>query len=159
MFTQDDSAKSYTVIQRAAKHFLEKCLYSSIPIRGAISVGSFVRGHDNRSLMGRAFVDAHVFGEDQDWIGLILTPDAIRKARSYGLEPTHHDFIFSADIPMRDFCSTDVLAYRFQNGSANFSSPLLSFLEGMKHKAGTSHSGKHERTIEFIKKHYRYVAA
>jgi len=159
MFTPDDTAKSYAVIQQAAKHFIESCLYSSIPIRGAISVGPFIRGHDNRSLIGRAFVDAHLFGEDQDWLGLVLTPTAIQKARSYGLEPKHHDFIFSAAIPMRTYSSTEVLAYRFQNGTANFSSPLLPHLESMRQKAGASHFGKYDRTIEFIKQHYRYVEA
>jgi len=159
MFTPDKTPKSYTVIQQAAKHFIERCLYSSIPIRGAISVGAFVRGHDNRSLIGRAFVDAHLFGEDQDWLGLILTPTAIQMAASYGLKPQHHDFIASAEIPMRKCRENQVMAYRFQNGAANFSSPLLPILESMKQRAGAAHFGKYERTIEFIKKHYRYVEA
>lgn len=157
MFTPDDSAQSYTLIQQAAKHFIEECIYSNVPIRGAVSVGSLIRGHDNRSLLGRAFIDAHVFGEDQNWLGLILTPDAIRKAKGYGLEPTHHDFISSGEIPMRKYGAEMVVAYRFQNGSANYSSPLLLHLESMKQGAGHEHSGKYERTIAFIKKHYRYV--
>lgn len=157
MFTPDDSATSYTVIQQAAKHFIEECIYSSIPIRGAISVGSLIRGHDNRSLLGKAFIDVHMFGEDQDWLGLILTPEAIRKTKSYGLDPTHHDFISSDQIPMRKCRNEGVLAYRFQNGRANFPSPLLAYLENMKQKAGPKHYLKYERTIAFIKKHYRCI--
>jgi hypothetical protein len=156
MFCPDDTAKSYAIIQQAAKHFIEECLYSSIPIRGAVSVGTFVRSNDNRALMGRAFIDAHVYGDDQDWLGLLLTPDAIAKARSYGLEPTRHDFVSSPEIPMRKCRSENVLAYRFQNGTANYSSPLLTPLENMKQKAGAGHSDKYKRTIEFIKNNYRY---
>jgi hypothetical protein len=155
MYTPDDSARSYAVIQQAAKHFIEECLYSSIPIRGAVSVGTFVRSHDGRALMGSAFVDAHIYGDDQDWLGLILTPSAIKKAKSYGLEPSHHDFVFSNEIPMRKYIESEVAAYRFQNGSDNFSSPLLPILKNMKHKAGTAHHAKYDRTIDFIKKHYR----
>jgi len=157
MFTPDDTAKSYTVIQQAARHFIDECLYSSIPMRGAVSVGTLIRSHDNRALMGRAFIDAHVYGEDQDWLGLLLTPDAITKARSYGLEPTRHDFISSDEIPMRKCSAKNVLAYRFQNGRSSFPSPLLTLLENMRQEAGAAHSLKYERTIEFITKHYRYV--
>ena len=77
MFSDDDSASSYRVIQYAAKHFIEECLYSGVPIRGAISVGSLVTSDDNRSIMGEAFIDAYVTGEDQDWIGLLLSERAI----------------------------------------------------------------------------------
>lgn len=159
MFSPDDSAKSYTVIQQAAKHFIEKCLYSKIPIRGAVSVGTLIRSSDNRTLMGKACIDAYIHGEDQDWLGLILTPNAIKKVRSYGLEPTHHDFISSNEIPMRKYCDKEVLAYRFQNGSSNYSSPLLPLLESMKQAAGLQHFAKYERTIAFIKKHYRYLSS
>ena len=155
MYTPDDSPRSYAVIQQAAKHFFEECLYSSIPIRGAVSVGTFVRSHDGMALMGGAFIDAHTYGDDQDWLGLILTPSAIEKAKSYGLDPSRHDFVFSTDIPMRKCKESEVAAYRLQNGSANYSSPLLPILENMKHKAGSAHHAKYDRTIDFIKKHYR----
>jgi hypothetical protein len=157
MFTPDNSAKCYSVIQQAAKHFIEKCLYSSIPIRGAVSVGSFISSHDNRSLMGRAFIDAFVCGEDQDWLGLLLTPQAVAKARSFGLEPSRHDFVVSPNIPMRKCAPTEVMAYRFQNGSANFDSPLIPVLEDMMRRSDTTHHPKYQCTIDFIKAHYRYL--
>ena len=157
MYTPNDSARSYAVIQQAAKHFIDNCLYSSIPIRGAISVGTFIRSHDGRALMGRAFIDAHVYGDDQDWLGLLLTPTAIARARAYGLEPTHHDFVSSDEIPMRRCNAKEVVAYRFQNGRDNFSSPLLPLLENMRQQAGIEHRRKYERTIEFIKGHHRAI--
>ena len=155
MYSRDDSASSYSVIQQAAKHFMEGCLYSSIPLRGALSCGSLIRSADNRVLMGKAFVDAHLYGEDQDWIGFVLTPAAIGKVRSYGLEPKHHDFVASEAIPMRRYKTSNVLAYRFQNGAANFASPFLPVLEGLKNVAGEENEAKYDRTIAFIQKHYR----
>lgn len=157
LYTPDDSSRSYAVIQQAAKHFIDECLYSSIPIRGAISVGTFIRSHDGRALMGRAFIDAHVYGDDQDWLGLILTPAAISKAITYGLDPIRHDFVSSKEIPMRKYKANEVLAYRFQNGSDNFSSPLLPLLESMQQKADIKHRCKYARTIDFIKKHHRSI--
>lgn len=157
MFSPDDSAKSYTVIQQAAKHFIEKCIYSQVPIRGALSVGSFIRSEDNRSLMGNGFIDAFIYGEDQNWLGFLLTPKAIKKVRSYGLEPSRHDFVCSDEVPMRKCNATEVMAYRFQNGAANFSSPLLSMLGAMKSKSGEEYRVKYEKTMNFIEKYYRYI--
>ncbi len=158
IFTNDDQGRSYSLIEGASKHFIEKCLYSSIPIRGAISVGSLATSDDNRSVMGKAFIDAFVTCEDQDWLGLLLTAQAISKARNLGLEPARHDFVTSPNIPMRKCAASDVMAYRFQNGSANFSSPLIPCLESMKQQAGAAHEHKYQRTVDFIKAHYRRIS-
>lgn len=157
MFTPDDSARAYTVIEFAAKYFMDKCLYTRIPLRGAISVGSFTRSHDNRAFMGRAFIDACEYAQDQDWIGLILTPTAIKKAKSYDLDPTHHDFVESGEIPMRKFTNDNIVAYRFQNGAANYSSPLIPMLRDMKLQSDEKYRYKYERTEDFIQKHYQFM--
>jgi hypothetical protein len=156
-FTSDDSARSYAVLQQAAKRFITECTYSKIPIRGGISVGHITRSKDNRSFMGKAFIDAFVYAEDQDWIGLLLTPTAIEKAKSYGLFPERHDFVKSSRIPMRKCQNAEVMAYRFQNGSANFSSPLITMLSQMRHSSGEKHHHKYDGTIQFIEENYRYI--
>ena len=107
--------------------------------------------------MGEAFIDAFVTGKDQDWLGLLLTARAISKARSLGLEPARHDFVASVNIPMRECRTGEVMAYRFQNGSANFESPLVSILKSMKQSAGEKHGPKYQRTIEFINAHSRRI--
>lgn len=157
LFSKDDSDRSYSVLQQAAKQFITECTFSKVPIRGAISVGHITRSKDNRSFMGKAFIDAFVFAEDQDWIGLILTPTAIMKANTYGLFPERHDFVKSGSIPMRKCAGTGVMAYRFQNGSANFASPLLTMLGQMKHSAAEEHHKKYEGTMRFIEENYRYI--
>jgi hypothetical protein len=157
LFTTDDSSASYRLIQFAAKHFIEECLYSGVPIRGAISVGSIVTSDDNRSIMGEAFIDAFVTGEDQNWIGLLLSARAISRVRSLGLDPARHDFVSSPSIPMRKLKADDVMAYRFQNGAANYESPLLHTLASMKQGADSRNVGKYDRTCEFIKCHYSRI--
>lgn len=157
LFTADDSPRSYCVIEFAAKKFITHCFYSRIPIRGAISVGSFMRSQDNRSFIGKAFLDAYRYGEDQDWLGLLMTPKAIAKAESYELYPARHDFVKSDKIPMRKLPNNDVLAYRFQNGETNFSCPVLPMLRDMKLLSDEVYRGKYERTEQFIDDHYRWL--
>jgi len=156
MFTSDDSALGYTIIEVAAKYFIGKCLYSRIPLRGAISVGSFTRSYDDRAFMGRAIIEAFKYAEDQDWIGLILTPTAIKKIESYGLNLIY-DFISSDEIPMRKYKDERIYAYRFQNGASNMLSPLIPVLCEMKSQAGQEHKSKYEKTEKFIQKYYQRI--
>lgn len=156
MFCSDDSARSYVTIQSAAKSFMDRCISSQIPLRGAITVGPFIRSRDKRSFIGRGFLEAFEYAEDQDWIGLILTPGAIKKVESYGLSLLY-DFVRSDEIPMRKMRGQDVLAYRFQNGAANFPCPLLLMLKDMKMTSHEQHHGKYDRTVEFIEKHYQWL--
>lgn len=182
MFTSDDTAEGYDVIEKAAKYFMEKCLYVRIPLRGAISVGSFTMSYDNRAFMGKAAVEAFEYAEDQNWIGLILTPTAIKKIESYNLDLIN-DFIPSTptpksksflkllmqmlgylkrhvaydEIPMRKFRHEKVYAYRFQNGASNMSNRFLPALQDMKSQADDKYKSKYERTEKFIQKYYQQL--
>jgi hypothetical protein len=156
IFTPDDTSTSYCVIQSAAKRFIENCISSYVPIRGAISVGPFMRTEDNRSFIGKAFLDAYEYSGDQDWLGLLLTPTAIKKVEAYGLSLIY-DFILSEDIPMRKFSNKDVMAYRFQNGAANIPSIFLPKLREMKSISDEKHGHKYERAIQWIEKNYRWL--
>jgi hypothetical protein len=157
MYTSDDSAESYIVIQYASKYFIEKCIYSRVPIRGAISFGVLYHTEDNRSFIGTAFLEAFEYAEDQDWIGLLITPSAVKKAESLGMYPTRHDFVQSNEIPLRKCNRQNVLAYRFQNGAANFPSPLIPILCDMKGVSKDIYRRKYENTEKFIQRNYRYV--
>jgi len=156
MFTCDDSARAYTVVQFAAKYFMDKCLSTCIPLRGAISVGPFTRSRDNRAFMGKAFIEAFQYAEDQDWIGLILTPTAIKMIESYGLNLIY-DFVASDRIPMRKYNPKEVRAYRFQNGAANYPCPLLPGLRSMRLQSEEVYRSKYERTEKFIEEHYSWL--
>ena len=125
------------------EEFYNTCIYKRLPIRGAISHGELIFGHDNKILMGKAFLESYEYGEDQNWIGLILTPSASMKLKSINLDPLRHGFI-NRDIPLRKFSIFDenVYAYRFIK------------LKEMLQKASGKEKVKYLNTIKFIDKHY-----
>ncbi len=127
--------QSYGWFLSTCKNLIDKSIYIQLPLRGAISTGSTFTSTDPPVVLGPAFVEAHEYCEDQDWIGLLLTPSAISELRKKNLEPLRHDFVSDKQIPLRVKSSTEVVAYRFQNGSANFDSPFLSRLHQMKRSA------------------------
>ncbi len=156
IFTESLEPPSYPWFLLQCIHTIERSIEVRLPLRGAISVGIAYTSTVPPIVLGEAFIEAYEYSEDQDWIGLLLTPSATRKLREAGLEPLHHDFV-NDEIPLREMPKENVLAYRFQNGSANFDSYLLPYLQEMHQLAPEAAKGKYKRTMDFIKKHYRYI--
>jgi hypothetical protein len=155
-YSRSNEDRNYPGIIQTSKHFMERCLSKGVALRGAISFGQISVGHDKRGLIGNAFLDSHLYGEDQNWLGLILTPSASRKVKGMGLNPAHHGFV-NRDIPLRRYSIFDdeVFAYTFCRGVANFQNPLLSKLSEMLHLSPKSEKIKYENTIKFIRKYDR----
>ncbi|MGP8153275.1 MAG: hypothetical protein ACLQBQ_03900 [Smithella sp.] len=155
IYSKSDKVNDYPGFIRIAKNFIVKCIYKKLPIRGAVAFGEITLGHDNKIVMGKAFLESYVYGEDQNWLGLILTPSASIKLKEEGLDPIHHGFV-NQDIPLRKYSIFDerVYAYKFINGSTNYKCPLLPALEEMRHRAPIKEKVKYENTIRFIEKHY-----
>jgi hypothetical protein len=57
-------------------------------LRGALTVGDFYADRNSNIYLGEALVDAHNFTEKQDWIGLVLTPNAHAKLVASGCKPS-----------------------------------------------------------------------
>ena len=155
IYSKSTETTGYPELVRASKNFINTCIYKRLPIRGAISHGELILGHDNKILMGKAFLESYEYGEDQNWIGLLLSPSASMKLKSINLDPIRHGFI-NHDIPLRRFSIFDknVYAYRFINGSTNYTCPLLPVLNEMLQKAPDKEKVKYMNTIRFIEKYY-----
>lgn len=109
-------------------------------------------GYGGKIIIGLAALEAYEYCNDQDWIGLILTPSASQKLIAENIPPWRQYFI-NQDIPMRSLSSHDVYAHKFINGSANYESPLVSRLAEMKHFTPDKHKEKYQKTIDFIRKY------
>ena len=158
IFAPDREARSYGWFLLQCKNLMNGSITIKLPLRGAISVGTAFFSIFPPMIIGPSAIEARKYCEDQNWIGLLLTPSATGELRRLRLEPLHHDFV-SDDIPLRKMSADNVLAYRFQNGMSSFESPLLSSLQEMKHFAPDKDKEKYDRTMAFIKKHYRYIGS
>src|SRR5450759_1695546 len=77
----DLEPNSYPWFLRACKNLIDKSIYIELPLRGAISVGSIFIAMNHPVLLGSSFVEAYEYCEDQNWIGLLLTPSATSALR------------------------------------------------------------------------------
>ena len=156
LFTQNMKIESYPWFLLQCEQLIIKSICVELPLRGAMSFGTAYINKNPIMIMGEPFVEAFEYAEDQDWIGLLLTPSATKKVRENGLEPQHHHYIES-DIPLRQKEKNNVLAFRFQKGSANFKCPYIPFLKSMKSRAPDSSKHKYQRTIDFITTNYKWI--
>lgn len=155
IFSKNDKINDYPALISVSKSFINSCTYIRLPVRGAISFGSVQFGHQKKIIIGKAFLEAHEYSEDQNWIGLILTPSATKELNLHNLNPNRHGFV-NKDIPLRKYSDNKekVYAYRFINGSTNFECTLLPALNEMLHFAPENQKEKYSNTINFIKKYY-----
>jgi hypothetical protein len=65
---------------------MNKSIAVSLPLRGAISVGTAFISISPPMIIGPSFIEAHEYCEDQNWIGLLLTPSATTRLRKVGLD-------------------------------------------------------------------------
>jgi len=156
IYSKSKKIHDYALLIRACKNFINNCIKKRLPVRGAISYGEIIFGHNRKIIIGSAFLESYVYGEDQNWIGLILTPSASSRVIEENSSPARHGFI-NRDIPMRKFSIFEdkIYAYRFiNNGSTNYECPLLPILNEMLQKAPQREKVKYVNTIKFIEKHY-----
>lgn len=158
LYSKSGENRDYPGLIHAATHFMEKCIYKGTALRGAIAYGEISVSCGKRIMLGSAFLDSHQCCEDQNWLGLVLTPTASDRLIKADLNPVRHGFRL-VEIPRQKCAETarSAYAYSFCRGATNFACPLLPKLREMQHFSPEKAKVKYENTIQFVKKHWRMI--
>jgi hypothetical protein len=84
-YSTDDEKQSFPSFEEISRSFIYRLTERGIPVRGAMSFGKFYANKENNIFFGPALVEAYKYGEQQDWIGFILTPSAVSQMEKIGL--------------------------------------------------------------------------
>jgi hypothetical protein len=78
--TGKDVDSFQSLIQRCS-HVLGLMLDKEIALRGAVAYGDYIREKNSGGVFvaGKAIIDAYNFEQQQDWVGIMLAPSAIRQ--------------------------------------------------------------------------------
>jgi len=79
LYSPDNTGTSFTQIESTTRWFMYYLIDAGVPVRGAISYGDFYANKETNIFFGPAFIEAYYYGENQDWIGFVLTPSAVRQ--------------------------------------------------------------------------------
>lgn len=96
-YIPDDSATSFHGIENTCESFFYRMIHSCIPVRGCLTIGDFYEDASDDVLVGPALIDAYRCAECQDWLGFVLSPDAVRRRGQYGIR---RDCYREYDVPV-----------------------------------------------------------
>jgi len=97
-YTPDDSERSFAGIERACQFFFYRMIKSRMPVRGCLTIGDFYEDTSDDVLVGPALIEAYKLAEGQDWLGFVLSPDAVRRRDQYG---SPKDCYREYDVPVK----------------------------------------------------------
>lgn len=101
LYSPDDTILSFTAIDRRTRAFVEFLVSEGIPVRGAISCDDLYADKQNDILFGKALLEAHHYGENQNWIGLILTPSSVKRLATIGFPAERRSDYACWNIPYK----------------------------------------------------------
>ena len=84
LYSPDNTASSFAAIEAITRWFTYWLIYFGIPVRGAMSYGDFYAYKESNIFFGPALIEAYRYGENQDWIGFVLTPSAVNQIAAIG---------------------------------------------------------------------------
>ena len=131
------------------KLFFQKLILQQIPVRGALSVGKLYTQKKKNIILGEALIEAYEYGENQKWLGFLLTPSVFRHLQNGSLRIDRRLHYRKVDIPgvITHPNPKNVYAFAFNNGTVNGKNPYLNAVLAMKEKSGKAYESKYKNTV------------
>jgi hypothetical protein len=162
LFTEDGSAESFAAIEMVCRWFVFSLLRARIPVRGSLAIGNFYADSEHGVYLGEALVEAHDWGENQDWLGYLLTPSATRTLEELGL-PIHerlnyrkYEVPLKRSHPQAEQVAACVVGNWILSGGVR--NPLIERLQEMQKQQNDERIiQKYLRTISFLEKYQAHL--
>ena len=163
IFSEEDSAESFAEIEMVCRWFVFSLIRKNIPVRGSLSCGQFYVDMGSSLFLGEALLEAYEWGENQDWLGMLLCPTTVRKLEDFGLPVAERLNYAKYDVPFKKepkTGSSEIAAcilgewMQLSNGE---NALLKNFREMLSQQTDFRVIAKYKRTIEFIEKNHRTI--
>lgn len=162
LYSLDDSASSFAAIEATTRWFVYFLVSAGIPVRGAMSCADFYADKQNNVFFGKALIEAHHYGENQNWIGFVLSPSCVEQMATIGFPADQRLNYAYWNIPykrMDKTLPTSLPAY-ILGGSEEISGRnqcLDKLCEMRARLKGSDHIAKYENAISFIEANKRKI--
>jgi len=155
IFSQGSTEGEFAIIEQVSRLFFQKLILNNIPVRGSLTVGPLYTQQKKNIFLGEALIDAYEYGENQNWLGFILTPSVYEHLNGGSLQLEQRTHYRPVEIPdvINHKKPNNVYAFSFNNGQVNGINPYLQAILIMKENAGEKYSTKYENTEKFIRKY------
>ena len=156
IYSKTDSLEDFARLESAARVFFQLLILKKIPVRGCISHGGLYSQARKNIFVGPALLEAHLYGEALDWIGLCLAPSVEKKLENDLLldERLNYGKIYDRSV-LRRLGDQYLFAFSFNNMTVNGNNPYEDSLEAMKSASPEDVHGKYENSLEFLRRYRR----
>ena len=151
IYSSDDTTRDFALIEHVSRLFFQKLILIHIPVRGSLTIGPLYTQKKKNIFLGEALIDAYEYGEEQNWLGFVLTPSVYEHLKD-DLPLEQRLCYRRVEIPgvITHTKSDNVFAFAFNNGQVNGRNPYLQAIQSMKVNAGKEYATKYENTEKFI---------
>lgn len=155
IYSQSESEREFALIEQASRLFFQKLILQQIPVRGALSVGKLYTQKKKNIILGQALIEAYEYGENQKWLGFLLTPSVFRRLQNGSLRLDRRLHYRKVDFPgiITHPEPKNVYAFAFNDGIVDGKNLYLNAVLAMKQKAGKDYESKYKNTERFIRAH------
>lgn len=154
IYSSNDKPGSFAWLEMTTRHFFEKLILSGVPLRGAISIGNLYTNKKKGVVVGDALVSAYEWGEAQDWIGLLLTPQVVEWMYVNGLNPNmrlNYARLYDPDV-LPCVPNKEIFAYRMSESKPDIEEQeVYKKVKELGSLAPKKVSCKYDRTLKFMR--------
>lgn len=163
IYSFDNTAESFAAVEATTRWFIFFLISAGIPVRGAMACDDLYADIENNIFFGKALIEAYSYGENQNWVGFVLCPSAIKQMKVIGLPAEQRLNYAYWNIPFkkRDYGLTHRLPAYIIGDSVkiNGKNVCLEKLKVMKNSQSDDRIiKKYDNTIDFITKNERTIA-
>lgn len=161
IYSQDDSAPSFSEIHGVTHIFVDRLLRYGIPVCGAMSCDYFYADQENSLYFGKALIDAYGLSENINYIKYILTRSAEQRMIEISLpieERLNYAYFKVPYKANKGNWPEKLPAYIVGSSGTINGQPIgISELKGLMSRAESQAvKEKYKNTIEFSEKHQRH---
>jgi hypothetical protein len=161
-FAHGDSKSDFEWVNSSFRIFCWEMISKEWPLRGAIGFGQLYADQTRNIFLGSGIIDAHEYAEKkkQDWIGVVVTPQANKRLSELGVDLSQRRAAFTKyPVPFHQQESRNDTLELFVSKIHHNRPDVIKAVKIMQQEAmkdkhyRLKHRMKYENTLKFFEKH------
>lgn len=153
IYTKSHSVNEFIELENAVAQLFVSLISKGVPARGCISFGKLYSQQKKNIFIGPVLIDAYIYGEKLNWIGLSLSPVAENELSSTGsikiINENYKSITNESILRSNNFGTPK--GFHFKGNAAKLDHRIiLNSLVSMRDNAPDSVSDKYTNLIDFI---------
>lgn len=155
IYSRGSKAEDFASIEHVSRLFFQHLILNKIAVRGSLTYGELYSQQEKNIFVGPALIDAHRYGEGVNWLGFVLTPNAIKRLEEVSLPV--HERSFYRKVANGNLFKLGIMgpisAFSFNNGLVQGKNPYIKALTEMRDQSDLKFQDKYDNTLNFIELH------